>query len=543
MTTERLGNIATFINGAAFKPEDWNNEGMKIIRIQNLTDTNKPYNRTLKKVDDKYIVRKGDVLVSWSATIDVFIWEEEEEGLLNQHIFKVVFDLSKVEKRFFIYALKHTIDELSKFAHGSTMKHVVKKDFDNHKIYLPPLSDQFRIAEILSQAESLIIQRKYGANLLDEIIKSTFVQKFIDKKLPLIPLEEITRKITDGEHKKPDYKETGMPFISVTNISKGFLNFADCKYVSIDDHNKFNKRCNPEFEDIIYTKVGATYGRAVIVDTDKPFSLYVSVALIKPDKTKVNPYFLKAAINHPFVKRQADKSIKGAGVPDLHLIEIKSFKIPLPPMKQQIEFALIVEKVEMLKGFYNESLLELKNMFGVLSQRAFKGELNLSKLNIEHINPLSKGGTNSYENLIIVPAKENKPNKSEIGKLTVENLYDDGIAKLIKKHFKNLDFRFSEIIKMLEEEEAIVPSYNTTEELKKSKNPEPIDIQTFIFDCVQGKNKHLKLEQIFFNYYRDYELKDLNPKEDKKELQKKLIGSPPEMTGDDINGIYFRIIQ
>jgi len=166
-----------------------------------------------------------------------------------------------------------------------------------------------------------------------------------------------------------------MPFISVKNITTGVLKFEDCKYVTVEDFNKFTKRCKPELGDIIYTKVGATYGRAALVDTETPFCLYVSVALIKPKKEIVLSKFLQYSINHPFVKRQADKSIKGAGVPDLHLIEIKSFEIPVPPIELQTEFADIVSKTETLKDEYKKSLVELENLYGSLSQQAFKGEL------------------------------------------------------------------------------------------------------------------------------------------------------------------------
>ena len=285
----------------------------------------------------------------------------------------------EVNEEFLFFFLSSIKSELIKKGVGGGQPNISATILKDIKIPLPSLTDQIRIAGLLTQAENLITQRKESILLLDILLKSTFVEKFIDIDFPLIKLHEISSKITDGEHAKPEYIETGMPFISVKNISKGFLNFDDCKFVSEESHAKFNKRCNPEFEDIIYTKVGATYGRAVVVKTTNPFSLYVSVALIKPDKTKVNSYFLKAAINHPFVKRQADKSIKGAGVPDLHLIEIKSFKIPFPPMLQQIEFANLVEKVELLKSEYQASLKELENMYGVLSQKAFKGELKVKE--------------------------------------------------------------------------------------------------------------------------------------------------------------------
>lgn len=245
------------------------------------------------------------------------------------------------------------------------------------KVPILPVDQQLHIANLLSKAENLIDQRKESIRLLDEFLKSTFAELFIDRDFPHHKLGDLATKITDGEHKKPEYLEEGMPFISVKNITNGFLDFNDCKYVSVEDFNKFTKRCKPEFGDIIYTKVGATYGRASVVDTEKPFCLYVSVALIKPKKELVLPKFLQYAINHPYVKRQADKSIKGSGVPDLHLIEIKSFEIPLPSIELQTQFAQIVEKIEALKTQHQQSLQELENLYGSLSQKAFRGELCL----------------------------------------------------------------------------------------------------------------------------------------------------------------------
>jgi type I restriction enzyme S subunit len=130
-------------------------------------------------VPDKYLVNRGDVLVSWSATIDVFEWAGDS-ALLNQHIFKVEFDQSKIDKDYFKIALKKTISDLSRFAHGSTMKHVVKKDFEGHQIPLPSIEDQIRIAHLLSKVEVLIAQRKQHLKQLDDLLKSVFLEIFGD---------------------------------------------------------------------------------------------------------------------------------------------------------------------------------------------------------------------------------------------------------------------------------------------------------------------------------------------------------------------------
>lgn len=149
-----LGKVAQFINGAAFKPEDWGDEGMRIIRIQNLTDANKPYNRTLRKVDEKLVVRNGDILVSWSATLGVFVWGLED-ALLNQHIFRVLPDEALINKNYLKHALETAIGEMDKHLHGATMKHVNRGEFLATKIPLPTLEEQKRIADILDKATAI----------------------------------------------------------------------------------------------------------------------------------------------------------------------------------------------------------------------------------------------------------------------------------------------------------------------------------------------------------------------------------------------------
>jgi type I restriction enzyme S subunit len=166
-----------------------------------------------------------------------------------------------------------------------------------------------------------------------------------------------------------------VPFISVKDITTGTLKFDDCKFVSEGDFNAFTRRCKPEFMDILYTKVGATYGRPALVDVTRPFCLYVSVALIKPNRAIVDPLFLKELLASPVVKNQADRAVKGAGVPDLHLVEIKSFKVPLPPMQVQKTF---VEKTNSLRRAIEHRKQGLQlgmRLSESLAQRAFRGEL------------------------------------------------------------------------------------------------------------------------------------------------------------------------
>jgi type I restriction enzyme, S subunit len=263
---------------------------------------------------------------------------------------------------------------------STTLPLLPKGRFQELKISLPPIDQQKRIAAILDKAEELRSLRRQSIEQLDILGRSIFMEMFGDpvknpKGIKVVNLSEITTRITDGVHQKPNYIESGIPFISVKNITTGSLKFEDCKFISLDDHLKFTKRCRAEYLDILYTKVGATYGRPAIVDVDYEFSLYVSVCLIKPDKKIVDPFFLNAALGTTAVKNQADRRIKGIGVPDLHLDQIQKFLIPLPSMEEQQEFARRIQAIEHLKSQHRESLAQLDKLFASLQHRAFRGEL------------------------------------------------------------------------------------------------------------------------------------------------------------------------
>ena len=163
------------------------------------------------------------------------------------------------------------------------------------------------------------------------------------------PLMSLAKKITDGVHKKPVYTKTGKPFISVTNINRGVIDFTDCKFVSEEAYQAMIKTTYPERGDVLYTKVGATYGIPAYVDTDAQFGLYVSVCLIKPKHDLIDARFLTESMRMEYIKKQADDRIKGIGVPDLHLQEIKSFEVLCPPRELQEQFVAFVQQSDKSK--------------------------------------------------------------------------------------------------------------------------------------------------------------------------------------------------
>lgn len=147
----RMKYIGTYMNGFAFKPEQWGPEGKRIIRIQDLTKSAEKSNYFSGTIDPKYNVTAGDILVSWAATLDAFIWDKED-GWLNQHIFKATPIETQICREYFFWLIKEAMQNMNNDnKHGIMMQHVTLDVFNNFAVPLPPVTEQQRIADYLAQ--------------------------------------------------------------------------------------------------------------------------------------------------------------------------------------------------------------------------------------------------------------------------------------------------------------------------------------------------------------------------------------------------------
>ena len=181
-----------------------------------------------------------------------------------------------------------------------------------------------------------------------------------------IRLHEICWLITDGAHHTPQYVKSGVPFISVKDISKGYINFSDTKFISHETHLELCSRCHPERGDILLTKVGTT-GIAVEVDTDKDFSIFVSVALLKifPDYTY--PRFVRYLLNSSLVRRQSEGGTEGIGNKNLVLRKIYNFLVVLPPLEEQKRIVSKVDELMKSCDRVEESLRKKEELASAIS--------------------------------------------------------------------------------------------------------------------------------------------------------------------------------
>lgn len=381
----RLKDVASFVNGRAFKPAEWEQRGKLIIRIQNLTGSIDSPNYTTKIFEDRYLVKRGDLLISWSATLDAFIWDEEE-GWLNQHIFKVKEDPDVINRKYLFYFVKKSIAYFLKRTHGSTMKHITKGNFESIKIPLPfsngkpDIKEQERIVSILERAEKQKNKSKKVEELLDEYLKSVFNEMF-GRILPII-FDKETIEIIDGDRgvnypNGKDFSEEGYClFLNTGNVRKDGFNLDNLMFISKDKDEQLRKG-KVKLNDVILTTRG-TVGNVALYDKSIPYRnvrINSGMVLLRSNSNKLLPKYLFYTIQMPLIQNQFKKMNSGTAQPQLPITNLKRVKIPLPPLPLQQKFAKIVEQVEKMKEEVKNTKQNSEELFNSLMQKAFKGEL------------------------------------------------------------------------------------------------------------------------------------------------------------------------
>lgn len=348
----KLKDIATYINGKAFKPTEWQDSGLPIVRIQNLTGENKAFNYFDGEIDDKYILNNGDLLISWSATLDIYEWNRGE-AVLNQHIFKVLFNKNiEVDKNFFKLAIKNVLHNLERFAHGSTMKHIIKKDFDNFEINLPPLEKQNQIAKILDKANKLIELRKESITKLDALAKSIFIDMFGDPVSN--PKGWETKKL-----KEIIILQRGHDLPTSQRDLDGEIDLYGASGLS-GKHN-----IPKVFGGGIITGRSGTIGQ---VNYTKKDFWPLNTTLFSKETFNNNLIFLCYLLRFLKLENYANyTSVPTLNRNIIHEIEVYDISIEL-----QNKFAKIIEKIEEQKSLYEKELELLQNNFDALLQKSFE---------------------------------------------------------------------------------------------------------------------------------------------------------------------------
>jgi type I restriction-modification system, specificity subunit len=367
----KLGDLGEFINGFAFKPSDWSEDGTPIIRIQNLTNPQALFNRTTKRVKDVLYVEPGDLLVSWSATLGVFRWQGKERAVLNQHIFKVV---SKpiIENEFLEFSLKFALQQVEKYLHGATMRHVNRQEFLDLKIPLPPLGEQKRIAEILggvSKAIHVVEQQIETANQLEKSLFNQFRRQYSALCSPIKNICKVQTGATPSR-KNSAYYDGGIPWVKTGEVNGGKIEETE-EYITELAVQETNCRKFPIGTILVamYGQ-GATRGKVGILNcaaaTNQACAALIALACEDQE-------YIFAVLRNCYDELR--NLGRGGTQPNLNLTLVKNFEIPWPEEFAREEFSQKWRELDNLRHLLHRKLSLLQELQKSLANRAFAGLL------------------------------------------------------------------------------------------------------------------------------------------------------------------------
>ena len=360
--TAKLGDLATYINGYAFKPADWGDTGLPIIRIQDLTGNSYQLNRYDGGYPERIEVNDGDVLISWSASLGVYVWQRGK-ALLNQHIFKVVFDKLPVNKDYFVFAVEHKLAEMESKTHGATMKHIVKKDFDGTTIPYPPIEKQAEIADHLRRITSLIDRQTEQLLLLDQLVKSRFIELFGDPIMnprgwQTMALEDNATLLNGRAYKQDELLDSGKyPVLRVGN----FFSNREWYYSNLELNE--DKYCDNG--DLLYAW-SASFGPQIWNGGKVIYHYHIWKVLVGK---AYNKQFLCNLLEYTTESLMNDTH----GIAMMHLTKsgMEKNEFIVPPLELQEQFAAFVEQTDKSKLAVQKGLQELEILKKSLMQQYF----------------------------------------------------------------------------------------------------------------------------------------------------------------------------
>ena len=366
-----LGDVATYINGYAFKPTDWGTEGLPIIRIQDLTGNSYQANCFSGEVDNRFMVHSGDILISWSASLGVFEWHGGD-AVLNQHIFKVVFDKIEVDKRFFIHQLKMLLERFASEAHGATMKHLTRPVFNSLPFYAPPLMRQQKIASVLERVSNLITFKKQQLAKLDQLAKSRFIEMFGDpvtnpkgwQVFPLDALGELNRGVSKARPRNtPDLLGGIYPLVQTGEVSNSDT------YITKFEQTYSEKglaQSRMWQAGTLCITIAANIAQTAILTFDACFPDSV-VGFIANNQTRqlFIHYWFK------FFQKILEEQAPQVAQKNINLKILKKLQVIVPPRYLQNEFCQFIEQLDKSKVTIRKSIEKLETTYRALLQEYF----------------------------------------------------------------------------------------------------------------------------------------------------------------------------
>jgi type I restriction enzyme S subunit len=403
---DQLGNLGHFINGYAFKPSDWGSTGRPIIRIQNLNDSSKPFNYFAGEIDKKYLVLPGDILISWSASLDAYVWKHTE-AWLNQHIFKALPDDSRLDRGFFFFVMKHAMRRIATHARGSTMRHVTAKQFKQSEIPIPPISEQRRIAALLSTVQRAIEQQERLIALTTELKKALMHKLFTEgmrgekqkeTEVGLMAesweIKRLAELIKKTEHIDMRTESTRkIQYVDVSSISRQFLRIESTEtYVLKDAPGRARKKI--AYGDVIFATVRPTLLRVARVGHDYDGQVCSTAFCVLRDKNRktCGRFIYYLVQREQFINLLAAVE-SGASYPAVTDRQVKAQLVPVPRDDEQLDIAKTLESCDANIAGHEQQRVTLQSLFRTLLHQLMTAQVRVNDLDLSELGyePIAAG--------------------------------------------------------------------------------------------------------------------------------------------------------
>lgn len=319
-----------------------------------------------------YLCPENTVIVGRKGSINKPIFVQQKFWNVDT-AFGLVANKDFLESKYLYYFCAHfDFERLNK---AVTIPSLTKADLLKIQIPLPSLAEQKHIAAVLDKCTAVIAKHRQMLEKYDTLIKSQFVEMFGDEpvengKWRVESLEDVCNLITDGTHKTPNYQTSGIKFISAKNIKNGKIDLSDTKFITEEEYQIIQKRCQLEFGDVLLTKSGSL-GDSAIIDFAIPVGLFESLAVLKYQREKINGIYLQELLKMNCSQRQFNSGVKGIAIKHLHLNIIAAVQIPVPPLALQEKFASFVQAVDAQKAKAQKSLEKADILYKSLMQEYF----------------------------------------------------------------------------------------------------------------------------------------------------------------------------
>jgi type I restriction enzyme S subunit len=406
MRREKLSSLCKISNGYAFKSDDYTSHGYRVMRITNVQkgavvdDDPKFVPDDIANKANNFKLFTGDILVSLTGNVGRVgrVKTQHLPAVLNQRVGLIRPTSNEInDKYLFQYLNSDQFErEAIQNSNGVAQLNLSSKWIENHEIPLPLLDDQIRIAHLLGKVEGLIAQRKQHLQQLDDLLKSVFLEMFGDPVRNekgwdtglIVDFCDVKggKRIPKGDSLVN--QNTGFPYIKAGNIKNGEVTLNDLEYVT-PDVRKLISRYTVDEGDVCITVVGANIGDVGVVPTTLHKASLTENAnkLLIKDKRKLNNHYLANYLMSGYVQQQIASSIRAAGVPKLAIFRIEQMLLLVPPIDEQVKFEKIKNQIKKLASRHQQSLSDLEALYSALSQQAFKGELDLSRVPMPSITP------------------------------------------------------------------------------------------------------------------------------------------------------------